>query len=221
MKQGVREDKVFSILNGVDKEVFKPMNKDYAKTLMEEMFDVKLKNKVLLHVNPGPRKGTHILIKAVAMLRKIYGNDFTLLIVGRLGPKTYREYVENMIRGLKLEDSVKLLEYIENKKLPILYNAADITIVPSYSEGSPLVIPESLACGTPVIATNVGGNPEYLRMAGLENYLINITEYNFCKKCMQRILLALNHEIKMQYNSIPSWKDSAVKYLEILKWCLT
>jgi len=137
IEAGALLNKVFSVLNGVDKEVFKPVNKDYAKTLVEEIFKARLKGKVLLHVNPGPSKGTHILIKAATMLRKIYGDSFTLLIAGRLGPKTYREYVEDMVRGLKLEENVKMLGYVENKLLPLLYNTADVTIVPSFSEGAP------------------------------------------------------------------------------------
>jgi glycosyltransferase involved in cell wall biosynthesis len=51
------------------------------------------------------------------MLRRIYGDGFTLLIAGRLGPKTYREYVENMIRGLRLEENVKMLGYVKNELL--------------------------------------------------------------------------------------------------------
>ncbi|MCC6055772.1 MAG: glycosyltransferase family 4 protein [Desulfurococcaceae archaeon] len=59
IEAGALPNKVFSVLNGVDKEVFKPMNKDYAKTLVEEILKVRLRDKVLLHVNPGPRKGSH------------------------------------------------------------------------------------------------------------------------------------------------------------------
>jgi len=214
VEAGVQGNKVFPILNGVDKDMFKPMNKDYAKALVEEMFKIRLGNKVLLHVNPGSRKGTHILVKAVAMLKKIYGNDFTLLIVGRLDHKTYREYIENMIRELKLEDNIRFLGFVENEKLPVLYNAADLTVVPSYSEGAPLVIPESLACGTPVVATNVGGNAEYLKMAGLKDYLVNITEYDFHGELYAKILSALDGGTKIQSNNVPSWNDIGTKYLE-------
>jgi glycosyltransferase involved in cell wall biosynthesis len=52
---------------------------------------------------------------------------------------------------------------IEDTLKPLLYNATDVTVTPSYSEGAPLVIPESLACGTPVVATDVGGNLESWR----------------------------------------------------------
>jgi glycosyltransferase involved in cell wall biosynthesis len=219
---GVLPNKVFSILNGVDKEVFKPMNKDYAKTLVEEILKVRLRDKVLLHVNPGPRKGTHILIKAVAMLRRIYGDNFTLLIAGRLGSKTYREYVESMVRGLKLEENIKMLGYVEHRLLPLLYNAADVTVVPSYSEGSPLTIPESLACGTPVVATNVGGNPEYLHMAGLADYIIEVREYDFSSTLTLKLLKALtdNKQLQVQGNvihdAIPSWSYISHRYLHLL-----
>jgi glycosyltransferase involved in cell wall biosynthesis len=213
--------KVFSVLNGVDKEVFKPMNKDYAKTLVEEIFKVRLRDKVLLHVNPGPRKGTHILIKAIAMLRRIYGDNLTLLIAGRLGLKTYREYVEDMVRGLKLEENVKMLGYVENKLLPLLYNAADITIVPSYSEGAPLVIPESLACGTPVIATNVGGNPEYLAIVHLNDLLLESNKYDFSEELYTKLALTLEKKYyDINVSTIPSWNDFAQRFLNQIKLIL-
>jgi glycosyltransferase involved in cell wall biosynthesis len=113
------------------------MNKDHAKSLVEETLKIRLRDKVLLHVNPGPIKGTHILIKAVAILRRTYGDNFTLLIVGRLEPKTYKEHIGDMVRGLKLEENVKMLGYVEHRLLPMLYNATDVTVVPSYSEGPP------------------------------------------------------------------------------------
>jgi glycosyltransferase involved in cell wall biosynthesis len=222
---GIQQNKVVSILNGVDKEVFKPMNKDYAKTLIEEILKVRLRDKVLLHVNPGPRKGTHILIKAVAMLRRIYGDNFTLLIAGRLEPKTYREYIENMIRGLKLEENIKMLGYVEHRLLPLLYNAADVTVVPSYSEGGPLTTPESLACGTLVIATNVGGNPEYLKRVGLVDYVVKVEQYDFSSTLALKILKALVDDRGLDrsamYDAIPSWYKVSCEYFYLLRKVLS
>jgi glycosyltransferase involved in cell wall biosynthesis len=218
MNMGIQRNKIMSILNGVDKDVFKPMDKSYAKALVEEIFKVRLRDKVLLHVNPGPRKGTHILIKAVAMVRKIYGDNFTLLVAGRLVSKTYREYIEEMVRGLKLEENVKMVGYVENKLLPLLYNAADISLVPSYSEGSPLVIPESLACGISVIATNVGGNSEYLTMAGLFDYIVELKQYDFSFILTLKLLQALTDNKRPdKHNVIPSWNDISHKYLFLAK----
>jgi glycosyltransferase involved in cell wall biosynthesis len=217
IEAGALPIKVFSVLNGVDKEVFKPMNKDYAKTLVEEILKVRLRDKVLLHVNPGPRKGTHILIRATAILRKIYGDNFTLLIAGKVGSKTYREYIENMIRGLKLEENIKMLGYVEQRVLPLLYNAADITIVPSYSEGGPLTTPESLACGTPVIATNVGGNPEYLKIVHLDSLLVRIRDYDFSVTLANKMFIALQEEWNVNIDLVPSWNSNSQIYINILK----
>ena len=220
IEAGIPSNKVFSILNGVDKEVFKPMNKDHAKMLVEEVFNLKLKGKVLLHVNPGPSKGTHILVKAVAMLKKLYGENFTLLIVGRLGLRTYREHVEKMIKGLGLENHVKIVGYVENERLPTFYNAADVTIVPSYSEGAPLVIPESLACGTPVVATNVGGNAEYLRLVRLDKLLVNITKYMFSDILALKLyeVLVSNNTMAFERQTIPGWDSVALTFLNVLRY---
>ena len=100
------------------------------KTFVEGLFKIRLKDKILLHVNPGPIKGTHILIKSTAILKKVYGDNFTLLIAGRIWPRTYKEYIENMVMGLKLEENVKTLGYVEHRLLPLLYNAADVTVAP-------------------------------------------------------------------------------------------
>jgi glycosyltransferase involved in cell wall biosynthesis len=222
---GIQQNKVVSILNGVDKEVFKPMNKEYAKARVEEIFKIRLRDKALLHVNPGPIKGTHILIKAIAMLRRIYGDNFTLLIAGRLGPKTYREYVESMVKALKLEENIKMLGYVEHRLLPLLYNATDVTVVPSYSEGGPLITSESLACGTPVIATNVGGNPEYLNRVGLVDYVVKVEQYDFSSALALKILKALVDDGRLDgssmYDAIPSWYEVGSKYLHLLRKVLS
>jgi glycosyltransferase involved in cell wall biosynthesis len=218
IKAGAMPSKVFSILNGVNKELFKPMDKERARALVKEWFGVELGEKVLLHVNPGPIKGTHMLIKAIARLKKLYGRDFTLLIVGRLGLKTYKEYVKDMIKSLRLEKHVKMLGYVENEKLPILYSSTDLTVVPSYSEGSPLVIPESLACGTPVVATNVGGNLDYLKLVHSENFVIEIKQYDFSKELALKIFEALMTSSKeLNCDAIPRWNDVAKAYLSIFE----
>jgi len=217
---GLSPEKVVSLLNGVDKERFKPMDKNHARALVEEEYGIELRDKVLLHVNPGPRKGTHTLIKAITTLKRALRKDFTLLVVGRLGPETYREHVEQMIKNLGLEENVKMLGYVRDEELPMLYNAADLTVVPSYSEGSPLVIPESLACGTPVVATDVGGNPEYLKSAGLSDLLVNIHGYDFSHALSHKIEIGLQERRRVNRDSIASWSDVAQCFPDIMRQLL-
>jgi glycosyltransferase involved in cell wall biosynthesis len=113
-----------------------------------------------------------------------------------------------------------VLGYVEHRLLPLLYNAADITIVPSYSEGAPLVILESLACGTPVIATNVGGNPEYLTMVGLNTLLITLTRYDFSVELALYVLsMYLDSVLYLSIirERIPSWQLIAQEYLKFFR----
>ncbi len=183
---GVSGDPVCSILNGVDKHFFRPLNRDEAKSYIEEKFTVKTGGFMIAHVGLSPRKGTHVLVKALALLKK-KGVKLTALLIGEAGPKTYRQYLKRMIETLNLKDYIKMLGFVSSMDLLHVYNAVDVTVVPSYSEGSPLVIPESLACGTPVIATDVGGNAEYLGLVGLNSLLLKISFYDFSNSCSEKI----------------------------------
>jgi glycosyltransferase involved in cell wall biosynthesis len=87
--------------------------------------------------------------------------DIWLAIAGK-GPQ--RNALEQQVQDLGLTHNVKFLGYVPDEQLPLCYQAADFTIVPSQAlEGFGLILLESLACGTPVISTPVGGMPEVLR----------------------------------------------------------
>jgi hypothetical protein len=73
-----------------------------------------------------------------------------------------------------------------------------------------------------VVATNVGGNPEYLRMAGLADYIIEVREYDFSSALTLKLLKALtdNKQLQVQGNvihdAIPSWSYISHRYLHLL-----
>jgi len=212
----VDPSRVFPVLNGVDKELFKPMSKDAARSHLEKKYGVELGGYVIVHVGLGPIKGTHTLVKALVMLKNM-GVKFTALFAGRMEPSSYRGYVEDIIRRFNL--NVKLLRWVPYEDLPYVYNSADVTVVPSYSEGSPLVIPESLACGAPVVATNVGGNPEYLSMTGLSSNLIDVHKYDFHVELAEKLRLLLYRSKRNSVDSskVPSWSKVAKIYLGIFE----
>jgi glycosyltransferase involved in cell wall biosynthesis len=103
------------------------------------------------------RTGIDRLIEAVPKLRaRVPG--IRIVIAGD-GPE--RAACEERIRALGAEADVRLLGFLPEEQLPFAYRAADLTIVPSVAlEGFGLVVPESLAAGTPVLVTPVGGLPE-------------------------------------------------------------
>jgi len=86
--------------------------------------------------------------------------DVWLAVAGK-GP--LKSSLEQQVAELGLSDHVKFLGFLPDDQLPIAYQAVDLTVIPSQSlEGFGLVLLESLACGTPVLCTPVGGMPEVL-----------------------------------------------------------
>jgi glycosyltransferase involved in cell wall biosynthesis len=106
------------------------------------------------------RMGIGNLLEALAIV-KHQVPEVWLAIAGK-GPQ--RDQLEAQAQALGLADHVKFLGYVPDDQLPIAYQAADLTVVPSQSlEGFGLILLESLASGTPVLSTPVGGMPEVLR----------------------------------------------------------
>lgn len=84
------------------------------------------------------------------------------LAIGGRGP--LETELKQQATELGLNDHVKFLGFLPDDQLPIAYQAADLTVMPSQSfEGFGLAVVESLACGTPVLCTPVGGMPEILQ----------------------------------------------------------
>ncbi|NEO34606.1 MAG: glycosyltransferase family 4 protein [Symploca sp. SIO3C6] len=104
------------------------------------------------------RMGLDKLINAIAQLQE--KNDLWLAIAGK-GP--LRDALEAQVTALNLSHSVHFLGFLPDEQLPLAYQAADLTIMPSQSlEGFGLVLLESLASGTPVLCTPIGGMPEVI-----------------------------------------------------------
>jgi glycosyltransferase involved in cell wall biosynthesis len=105
------------------------------------------------------RVGLDKLLMAIAMIKPQIP-DIWLAIAGK-GP--LKAVLEQQATDLGLNDNVKFLGFLPDDQLPIAYQAADLSVMPSQSlEGFGLSVLESLACGTPALCTPVGGMPEIL-----------------------------------------------------------
>jgi glycosyltransferase involved in cell wall biosynthesis len=105
------------------------------------------------------RVGLDKLLVAVAAIKPQIP-DIWLAIAGK-GP--LQKVLEQQATDLGLNDNVKFLGFLPDEQLPLAYQAADLSVMPSQSlEGFGLVVLESLACGTPALCTPVGGMPEIL-----------------------------------------------------------
>lgn len=106
------------------------------------------------------RMGLENLITAIDKVRQIYP-DVLLYIAGK---GALAQTLQQQITELELSDRVCLLGYIPDEQLPLAYRAANFSVVPTTAfEGFGLILIESLAAGTPVIGTPIGGIPEILQ----------------------------------------------------------
>ncbi|TKJ41549.1 hypothetical protein CEE37_03010 [candidate division LCP-89 bacterium B3_LCP] len=116
--------------------------------------------KIVLLGNLRPVKRVDILIRALQ-----YCSEDIHLEIGGDGPS--KKELENLVKKLDLQDRVKFLGLVPRKDVPSFFAQASLMCLVSSREGWPTVIFEALACGTPVLATSVGGVPEALSHAGL------------------------------------------------------
>lgn len=142
--------------SGVDIKLFKPLNKEKAR----EKLGLSKNKKIVLSIGHLIEiKGHKYLIEAMRDIIN-YQNDISCIIVGS---GVLKEKLINLVKKLKLETYVKLVGETTHKNIPYSINACDVFILPSLDEGHPSVMNEALACGKPVIATNVGGIPETIK----------------------------------------------------------
>ena len=157
---------IHTIPCGVDVERFHPRNQAADRAALS----LDLDRPLLLAVGRLERlKGLDILLGALSQLDAPRPR---LLIVGG-GPESddYRSELESLAEELGIGEDVTFVGPVPHEELPAYYSAADVTVVPSYYESFGLVAVESMACGTPVVASRVGGLASTVT-DGVNGYLI-------------------------------------------------
>jgi len=155
---GAKPEKIKVLHNGVDLVRFRPLNGKREE--MRRKLGIPQSSTVVLTVRRLVYKnGVDTLIEGANMaLGK--NPKIIFLVVGK-GPDL--NSVQIKIRQLGIENNFRLTGFVKDEDLPFYYNTADFFALPSKSgEGLPLVALEAMACGLPVIATNVGGIREIL-----------------------------------------------------------
>ena len=163
---GTLAERIGVVPCGVNLEQFKPIGKENARQRLG-FGD----GKIILFVGRiDPLKGVDKLIRAIPYLQNILG--LRLMIIGG-GEHSQREIeqLRKLVRNLNIQDSIAFVGLIKHGQLPYFYSAADACVIPSYCESFGLVALESLACGTPVVATDVGGFRSIIRQ-GETGYVV-------------------------------------------------
>jgi glycosyltransferase involved in cell wall biosynthesis len=126
--------------NGVDLELFKPDERIHKE------------NCILFVGRISYVKGVNDLVECARILSKKYDITFTLAGRGELEQK-----IKKLIEGENLDKTIRLVGQVGRERLLSMYQKARIFLIPSYYEGLPTVLLEAMACGLPVVATNVSG----------------------------------------------------------------
>jgi glycosyltransferase involved in cell wall biosynthesis len=178
---GVPEDKIQVIYEAAS-PLFRPLPREDLAHRLRGRFGIQ--GDYLLFVSTiEPRKNVPFLLRAYRQLVDNYGVDARLVLAGEKG--WLFDEVFDLTKRLNLEDRVLFLGRVSTKELLWLYNAAQALVAPSIYEGFGLTPLEAMACGTPVIVSNVSSLPEIVADAGLS---VDPTDLDALTVAMWRIL---------------------------------
>jgi D-inositol-3-phosphate glycosyltransferase len=168
---GADPDHVHVVAPGIDLATFQPLDRADARRKIGYG-----PGRVLLFVGRLERlKGVDVAIRALALLRDRAHDDLRLIVLGedvRDGEESEKERLKLVASASGVRDRVDFLGSVAHHELPYFYAAADVCVMPSYSESFGLVALEAQACGRPVVASGVSGLRSVVRDE-VSGYLID------------------------------------------------
>ena len=160
-------NKIRVVYNGVDSGVFSPYHDPHT---LKESMGLSSK-KVVLYVGRLARiKGLETLIESIPEIIK-YAPDVVFFLVGTVANNAYALSLAEKAKRLAVNSHLVIKSWIDYEQLPNYYRLCDVFVLPSMSEGLSKAMLEAMACGKPVVASNVGGTPEAVE-TGREGFLV-------------------------------------------------
>lgn len=183
------------IYNGVDTNFFKP---DDTKANIHEPY-------VLYAGRLSPEKGLFDLIDSIKIVSKTCP-DIKLIIIGK-GPM--ERTLRNKVRALELSENIKFLGSLNHDDLLDYYQSASIYVLPSYFEGLATTLLEALACGVPIITTNIPANSEAV-IDSINGFLVPPKK----PKILAESILALLSDTKLRKKMGNNSRKRAMNYFD-------
>lgn len=212
---GYPENKIDVITDAIDHSHYYPeRNKEILKR-----YNISENERVILYVgSERKRQNLPFLIKSFYELKKRFPK-VKLVKVGIPQQSGAREDLLNLIKNLGLEKEIIFTGFVEEKELPKWYNAADLFVYPCLYAGFGLPPLEAMACGTPVITSNLTALPEVVGTAGI---MINPYDKNQMADAMYKVLT--NKDLRqdlvkkgLEKAKMFSWEKSAKETLKVYR----
>jgi glycosyltransferase involved in cell wall biosynthesis len=196
----LKHENIKVITNFVNTKVFKPLNEKELK----QRFVKEKKFLILFFGRLEKWKGVQVLLKAIELLKK-EGFSLKLLIIGS---GSFEKKLKILTKKLGLKNEVIFFGSIENNELPRFLNASDVIVLPSIEkEAFSFAVLEGMACGKPVIASNLGGTKEQI-IHGFNGMLFEPGNFKELAKQIKTILT--NKELREKI--LENARKNAVKY---------
>jgi D-inositol-3-phosphate glycosyltransferase len=221
-------DNVFVVAPGVDLQTFSPgIGKAAARVKLNIAPDAIM----LTFVGRiQPHKGPDVLLRAAAEMVSHSPHlraKLAVVIMGGAsgGGLNDLEKLKVLAKFLKIEDVTHFVDPVSRELLPDWYRASDLVCVPSYSESFGLVALEAQACGTPVVATAIGG----LRTAvsdGISGSLVDGHDPKAWSAVISRLIAEPQRRLLLSMGAVEhashfGWENTARKTLDVYDWALS
>ncbi|MBI4176921.1 MAG: glycosyltransferase family 4 protein [Candidatus Aenigmarchaeota archaeon] len=214
IKKGFDRKKVFVVYPGIDKKLFGPKAATSSAAKRPT---------VLFFGRPGIAKGVNYLLRAMPIIRGKFPNVKLVLLLSKNPAGEYKKTV-SMIAKLGLSENVDIIGPRTVKQLPGVIRSAGVCVVPSISEGFGFSAAEAVACGTPVVASDVGSLPEIIRH-GYNGLLSDPAAPESIAKNVIKVLSDKNLRRRLSANGPKSvkrfdWDKAAESYLAMYRSAL-
>jgi glycosyltransferase involved in cell wall biosynthesis len=212
---GVPEDKITVVYEAAS-PIFRPIDREEARAHVRNRHGVDAPF-VLFVSTIEPRKNVPTLVRAMWQLLQCYKEDVHLVLAGGKGWLFEDSFAA--VEELELDDRVHFLGRVSSEDLLYLYNAAELLAHPAFYEGFGLPPLEAMACGLPVIVSNVASLPEVVGDAGL---LIDPHDVDELTVAMWRVLNDAELYREMRVKGLRqaaqfSWERAARETLKIYR----
>ncbi|KKQ78830.1 MAG: Glycosyl transferase group 1 [Parcubacteria group bacterium GW2011_GWC2_38_7] len=212
----IKPEKITVICHGYNRDLFKEKFSLEVIKKTKDKYGLADKNYILYVGELQPRKNITTLIKAFNSVKDSI-TKYHLVIVGRKG--WYYEDIFKHVENYKLHDRIIFTGYVPEKDLPVLMNQAKVFVYPSLYEGFGLPVIEAMACGAPVITSNVSSLPE---VAGDAAILVDPYNVDDIANAIYNVINDKELRESLIYKGLKrakefSWEKAAKETLEVFE----